>query len=119
MSSPNRVHAVATKRFSVIEADSTTATTTTAATTTATDRVEVLFKSLSLAALPQPPALSPAALEFAEKLRQATKVVVLVGAGASVSAGIPDFRTPGTGLYSQLEAYNLPTRTYMNPLSPH
>lgn len=24
------------------------------------------------------------------------------------SPGIPDFRTPGTGLYSQLDAYNLP-----------
>lgn len=30
------------------------------------------------------------------------------GAGISVAAGIPDFRTPGTGLYSRLEKYNLP-----------
>ena len=36
------------------------------------------------------------------------KVVVLTGAGISVAAGIPDFRTPGTGLYSQLEKYHLP-----------
>ncbi|EGR29706.1 sir2 family histone, putative [Ichthyophthirius multifiliis] len=35
-------------------------------------------------------------------------VVFLTGAGISVSAGIPDFRTPGTGLYSQLEKYNFP-----------
>jgi len=35
-------------------------------------------------------------------------VVVLMGAGCSVSAGIPDFRTPGTGLYSQVQKYNLP-----------
>ena len=26
----------------------------------------------------------------------------------SVAAGIPDFRTPGTGLYSKLEKFNLP-----------
>ncbi|KAJ3118984.1 NAD-dependent protein deacetylase sirtuin-2 [Phlyctochytrium bullatum] len=36
------------------------------------------------------------------------KVVVLAGAGISTSAGIPDFRTPGTGLYSNLAKYKLP-----------
>ena len=36
-------------------------------------------------------------------------VVVLTGAGVSVSAGIPDFRTPGSGLYYNLQKYNLPT----------
>ena len=45
---------------------------------------------------------------LAQKLVDSKNVVVLVGAGASVSAGIPDFRTPGTGLYSQLQDYNLP-----------
>lgn len=38
----------------------------------------------------------------------AQNIIVMTGAGVSVSAGIPDFRTPGTGLYSQLEKYNLP-----------
>jgi hypothetical protein len=36
------------------------------------------------------------------------RVVVLTGAGVSVAAGIPDFRTPGTGLYDNLQKYNLP-----------
>jgi hypothetical protein len=36
------------------------------------------------------------------------KIIVLTGAGISTSSGIPDFRTPGTGLYSNLEKYRLP-----------
>eukprot|EP00455_Lapot_gusevi_P022871 TRINITY_DN2380_c0_g1_i7.p1 TRINITY_DN2380_c0_g1~~TRINITY_DN2380_c0_g1_i7.p1 ORF type:complete len:469 (-),score=115.30 TRINITY_DN2380_c0_g1_i7:45-1328(-) len=36
------------------------------------------------------------------------KIIVMAGAGISVSCGIPDFRSPGTGLYSNLAKYNLP-----------
>lgn len=36
-------------------------------------------------------------------------IVVMSGAGISVAAGIPDFRSPGTGLYYNLEKYKLPT----------
>uniref|UniRef100_A0A7E4UTU6 NAD-dependent protein deacetylase n=1 Tax=Panagrellus redivivus TaxID=6233 RepID=A0A7E4UTU6_PANRE len=35
-------------------------------------------------------------------------IIFMVGAGISTSAGIPDFRTPGTGLYDNLAKYNLP-----------
>lgn len=36
--------------------------------------------------------------------------VIIQGAGISVAAGIPDFRTPGTGLYSKIkDKFNLPT----------
>ena len=34
---------------------------------------------------------------------EARNIVVMCGAGVSVSAGIPDFRTPGTGLYDNLQ----------------
>ncbi|CAD7697655.1 unnamed protein product [Ostreobium quekettii] len=34
-------------------------------------------------------------------------IVCMCGAGISVSAGIPDFRTPGTGIYSKVEKYKL------------
>ena len=39
---------------------------------------------------------------------RAQKIIVMAGAGISTSAGIPDFRSPGTGLYDNLQKYNLP-----------
>ena len=39
---------------------------------------------------------------------QFKKIVVTTGAGISVSAGIPDFRSEKTGLYANLEKYDLP-----------
>ena len=41
-------------------------------------------------------------------INQAKNIIVLTGAGISTSAGIPDFRSPKTGLYHNLEKYNLP-----------
>lgn len=44
----------------------------------------------------------------AEHMKKCSNIIIMAGAGISTSAGIPDFRSPGTGLYSQLEKYKLP-----------
>ncbi|XP_038206833.1 NAD-dependent protein deacetylase sirtuin-2-like isoform X2 [Zerene cesonia] len=42
------------------------------------------------------------------KNEKCKNVITLSGAGISTSAGIPDFRSPETGLYHNLQKYNLP-----------
>ena len=43
-----------------------------------------------------------AAVRLAELVRGADSVVALTGAGISVPSGIPDFRSPGTGLWEKV-----------------
>lgn len=43
------------------------------------------------------------AARLAELIRAARSVVALTGAGISVPSGIPDFRTPGTGLWANVD----------------
>jgi NAD-dependent deacetylase len=43
-----------------------------------------------------------AAADLAELIRSADSVVALTGAGVSVPSGIPDFRSPGTGLWENV-----------------
>jgi NAD-dependent deacetylase len=43
------------------------------------------------------------AARLAELIRGAERAVVLTGAGVSVPSGIPDFRTPGTGLWANVD----------------
>ena len=48
-------------------------------------------------------AISARAARLAELLRDAERAVVLTGAGVSVPSGIPDFRTPRTGLWENID----------------
>jgi NAD-dependent deacetylase len=45
----------------------------------------------------------PEVLRLAELVRGAERAVVLTGAGVSVPSGIPDFRTPETGLWENVD----------------
>jgi NAD-dependent deacetylase len=49
------------------------------------------------------PAASSLLVRLAELVRGARSVVALTGAGISVPSGIPDFRSPGTGLWEKLD----------------
>ncbi len=49
------------------------------------------------------PVVSARAEHLAGLLRDAKNAVVLTGAGVSVPSGIPDFRTPGTGLWEKVD----------------
>ncbi|XP_066561509.1 NAD-dependent protein deacetylase sirtuin-3 [Amia ocellicauda] len=40
--------------------------------------------------------------------RPCKNIIVVAGAGISTASGIPDFRTPGTGLYANMKKYNIP-----------
>uniref|UniRef100_A0A8C6VC83 Sirtuin 3 n=1 Tax=Naja naja TaxID=35670 RepID=A0A8C6VC83_NAJNA len=40
--------------------------------------------------------------------KECHRIVVMAGAGLSTPSGIPDFRSPGSGLYSNLQQYNIP-----------
>ncbi len=46
---------------------------------------------------------SEAAALLADLLRSSERAVVLTGAGISVPSGIPDFRSPGTGLWEKVD----------------
>jgi NAD-dependent deacetylase len=47
--------------------------------------------------------VSAGAQRLAQLLREASSAVVLTGAGISVPSGIPDFRSPGSGLWENVD----------------
>ena len=48
-------------------------------------------------------AVSTGAQQVGDLLRESERAVVLTGAGISVPSGIPDFRSPGTGLWENVD----------------
>ena len=53
----------------------------------------------------KPPSLDSIGQDILEK---GSNILVMAGAGLSTPSGIPDFRTPGSGIYDNLAKYNLP-----------
>lgn len=47
------------------------------------------------------------AAALAELIRESRRTVVLTGAGVSVPSGIPDFRSPGTGLWENVDPFEV------------
>ncbi|HEY3265390.1 MAG TPA: NAD-dependent deacylase [Armatimonadota bacterium] len=52
--------------------------------------------------------------ELADLLRHSQRTVVLTGAGISTESGIPDFRTPGSGLWSKVDPMEILSVTAMH-----
>lgn len=50
---------------------------------------------------------SAPAERLAELIREARSVVALTGAGISVPSGIPDFRSPGTGIWENVDPFEV------------
>ena len=67
-------------------------------------RSEVRAERASVGAEPR-----DGAARLAELLREAERAVVLTGAGVSVPSGIPDFRSPGTGLWEKVDPMKVAT----------
>ncbi|XP_041352849.1 NAD-dependent protein deacetylase sirtuin-2-like isoform X2 [Gigantopelta aegis] len=70
-----------------------------------------MVSALHISATPPEKLLPEVTIEGVAKYILSDKcnnVVTIAGAGISTSAGIPDFRSPESGLYHNLQKYNLP-----------
>ena len=66
-------------------------------------RVEPSYEDSTALARSGSQRAQPALARLAELIRDARSVVALTGAGISVPSGIPDFRSPGTGLWETVD----------------
>ncbi|KAM8971872.1 NAD-dependent protein deacetylase sirtuin-3-like [Pelodytes ibericus] len=69
-----------------------------------------LSKRISETKPPEPRSKIPVLKRIADLIlkKRCKKIIVMVGAGISTPSGIPDFRTPGSGLYDNLQKYKIP-----------
>ncbi|KAM6494480.1 Sir2 family histone deacetylase Hst2 [Amanita muscaria] len=71
------------------------------------------MSSKSHLGLPPPKVLDgrdiPSLAKYIKSNTRCRNIIFMLGAGVSTSAGIPDFRSPDTGLYANLHHLNLPT----------
>ncbi|XP_060572292.1 NAD-dependent protein deacetylase sirtuin-2-like isoform X1 [Ruditapes philippinarum] len=85
---------------------------TTSYQSTAEWLTECMKKSMNISDEPKPESvLDEVSFEGIARYIKSDKcknIVTMAGAGISTSAGIPDFRSPGSGLYNNLQKYNLP-----------
>ncbi|XP_060574816.1 NAD-dependent protein deacetylase sirtuin-2-like [Ruditapes philippinarum] len=85
---------------------------TTSNQSTAEWLTECMKKSMNISDEPKPESvLDEVSFEGIARYFKSDKcknIVTMAGAGISTSAGIPDFRSPGSGLYDNLQKYNLP-----------
>lgn len=75
--------------------------------TTGTDKTERLIL------FPEPLFDSFDIKGLAEEIKRSKNIVVMTGAGISTACGIPDFRSPKTGLYANLQKFNLEKPEHM------
>ena len=68
----------------------------------------IVETGVSFAGTPAPAPDSGAA-QLARLLQSSSSTVVLTGAGVSVPSGIPDFRTPGTGIWENVDPFEVAT----------
>ncbi|MEA1939318.1 MAG: NAD-dependent deacylase [Candidatus Caldatribacteriota bacterium] len=52
--------------------------------------------------------------QIAELIRESKNAVVLTGAGVSTGSGIPDFRTPGKGIWEKVDPFKVTSITAFN-----
>ena len=105
----NAVKIASVDVVSSVKSDDELGTTLPMSSTTSPDNINnIESKDVPMTPLLDILNVSKSLRRIASLINDAKNILILSGAGVSVAAGIPDFRTPGTGLYDNLQKYDLP-----------